>query len=208
MRGSAPLSPYAYFQLTARHEAAGGARAGARLRRSSVRPSIPNRGKYQKVEFGDIDKLAADPSRKLPYTEDRRQRLGGNGRALFRRGVDAVRREKITARVLREKLDNGLYSAGVIVPVGTIAPGAAGEVRVPLYVGPQDQEVAGKDRQGPGSRRRLRHLHRPRRAAFLAAQMAARHPRQLGLGDHRDDDHDQERVLPAQSRERRARWRR
>ena len=31
------------------------------------------------------------------------------------------------------------YSAGVIVPVGTIQPGGIGSVEVPLYVGPQEQ---------------------------------------------------------------------
>ena len=48
---------------------------------------------------------------------------------------------------------------------------------------------------GPRSRRRLRHLHDHRGAAVLAAQVAARPDRQLGLGDHRHDDHDQGRVL-------------
>jgi YidC/Oxa1 family membrane protein insertase len=39
------------------------------------------------------------------------------------------------------KVTEGLYSAGVIVPVGTIAPGAAGMFESKLYVGPQDQDV-------------------------------------------------------------------
>ena len=57
--------------------------------------------------------------------------------------------EKKTPREFyTSKLDNGLYSAGVIVPVGTIAPGATGEVRVPLYVGPQDQESLAKTAKG------------------------------------------------------------
>ncbi|HKA41635.1 MAG TPA: membrane protein insertase YidC, partial [Burkholderiales bacterium] len=37
------------------------------------------------------------------------------------------------------RLDGGLYSAGVIVPVGSIAPGAIGAVNVPLYAGPEEQ---------------------------------------------------------------------
>ena len=57
--------------------------------------------------------------------------------------------EKKTPREFyAKKLDNGLYAAGVIVPVGTIAPGATGEVRVPLYVGPQDQESLAKTAEG------------------------------------------------------------
>jgi YidC/Oxa1 family membrane protein insertase len=46
------------------------------------------------------------------------------------------------------KLDDGLYSAGVIVPVGAIAPGTTGRVEVPLYVGPQDQDALAKLAKG------------------------------------------------------------
>ena len=38
------------------------------------------------------------------------------------------------------RLDNGLYAAGVIVPVGTIAPGGRSSLTVPLYAGPQEQD--------------------------------------------------------------------
>src|SRR5689334_5814018 len=50
------------------------------------------------------------------------------------------------------------------------------------------------------SRRRLRHFHDYRGAAFLAAEMVALADWQLGLVDHRDDDHDQGGVLPAERR--------
>ena len=39
-----------------------------------------------------------------------------------------------------QRLDNGLYAAGVIVSLGTIAPGASGSLTVPLYAGPQEQD--------------------------------------------------------------------
>ena len=39
-----------------------------------------------------------------------------------------------------KKVAENLYSAGVIVPVGTIAPGANGSFGAKLYVGPQDQD--------------------------------------------------------------------
>jgi YidC/Oxa1 family membrane protein insertase len=42
------------------------------------------------------------------------------------------------------KLDENLYSAGVIVPAGSIAAGAQGMTTVPLYVGPQEQEKLAK----------------------------------------------------------------
>jgi YidC/Oxa1 family membrane protein insertase len=36
------------------------------------------------------------------------------------------------------RLDGGRYSAGVIVPVGAVAPGASGTATVPLYAGPEE----------------------------------------------------------------------
>ena len=38
---------------------------------SFIGPAIYNEtDKFKKIEFADIDKLAADPSRKLPYTKN------------------------------------------------------------------------------------------------------------------------------------------
>ena len=50
--------------------------------------------------------------------------------------------EKKTPREFyaRKLPDGGLYAAGMVLPVGTIAPGATGAIRVPLYVGPQEQD--------------------------------------------------------------------
>jgi YidC/Oxa1 family membrane protein insertase len=42
------------------------------------------------------------------------------------------------------RLDENLYAAGVIVPAGTIAPGAGATVTVPLYAGPEEQEKLAK----------------------------------------------------------------
>jgi len=43
-----------------------------------------------------------------------------------------------------KKLSDKLYAAGVILPVGAIAPGADGSISVPLYAGPQEQEKLSK----------------------------------------------------------------
>jgi YidC/Oxa1 family membrane protein insertase len=145
--GSAPVSPYAYFQLT----------------RDTKQPVVPSWGapsayvgpafyteqnKYKKVEFAEVDKLAADPTRKLPY-----EKSADNGWvAMVEHYFVAAWTPSDEKRTPREfytkKLDNGLYAAGVIVPVGTIAPGATGEVRVPLYIGPQDQDSLAKTAKG------------------------------------------------------------
>lgn len=38
-----------------------------------------------------------------------------------------------------KKISDTLYAAGVVMPLGTIAPGASANIKVPLYVGPQTQ---------------------------------------------------------------------
>src|SRR5256885_13094332 len=38
------------------------------------------------------------------------------------------------------RLAEDLYSVGVKIPIGPIAPGATARVTVPLYAGPQDQD--------------------------------------------------------------------
>jgi YidC/Oxa1 family membrane protein insertase len=145
--GTVPLSPSAYFQLT----------------RDMKQPVVPSWGapsafvgpafyteqdKYKKVEFGDIDKLAADPSRKLPYPRTADNGWVGMVEHYFVSAWMPSDENKTPREFYTKKLDNGLYAAGVIVPVGTIAPGATGEVRVPLYVGPQDQESLAKTAKG------------------------------------------------------------
>jgi len=145
--GTEPISPFAYFQLT----------------RDTKQPVVPSWGapsafvgpavyteqdKYKKVEFGEVDKLAADPTRKLPYPKTADNGWIGMVEHYFVAAWMPSDEKKTPREFYTKKLDNGLYSAGVIVPVGTIAPGATGEVRVPLYVGPQDQETLAKTAKG------------------------------------------------------------
>ena len=42
------------------------------------------------------------------------------------------------------RLDENLYSAGVIIPAGSVAAGASASVIVPLYAGPEEQEKLAK----------------------------------------------------------------
>ncbi len=42
------------------------------------------------------------------------------------------------------KVGDNLYTAGVVVPVGSIAPGASAAVTVPLYIGPQETDKLAK----------------------------------------------------------------
>ncbi len=145
--GSAPLSPSAYFQLT----------------RDTKLPVVPSWGapsafvgpavytekeKYQKIDFAEVDKEAADPTRKLKYPKNATDGWIGMVEHYFVSAWMPSDEHKTPREFYTQKLDNGLYAAGVVVPVGTIAPGATGEVRVPLYVGPQDQETLAKTAKG------------------------------------------------------------
>ena len=141
--GSAPITPFAYYQFTRDTKSTHTQNSMAPA--SFTGPVVYNEtDKYKKIEFGDVDKLAADPTRKLPYTKNTDNGWVGMVEQHFVAAWLPSDEKKIPREFYTRKLDNGLYSVGVIVPVGTIAPGATGEVRVPLYVGPQEQDKLAK----------------------------------------------------------------
>jgi YidC/Oxa1 family membrane protein insertase len=140
--GAAPIRPEAYFQLMrdTKHVGVQSSMAPA----SFVGPVVYNeQDKFKKVDFGEIDKEAADPSRKPAFT-----RVADNGWvgmiehyfvAAWLPPADKVSRQFYTT-----KLDNGLYTAGVRYADGTVPPGGTGVVQSRLYVGPQDQDALAK----------------------------------------------------------------
>ncbi len=145
--GSAPLSPYAYFQLTRDTKQPVAPSWGAPS--AFVGPAVyTEQDKYKKIDFAEIDKEAADPTRKLPYPKSVDNGWIGMVEHYFVAAWLPSDEHKTPREFYTRKLDGGLYSAGVILPVGTIAPGATGEVRVPLYVGPQDQDSLAKTAKG------------------------------------------------------------
>ncbi len=145
--GAAPIAPYAYFQLTRDAKAAVAQNSMAPA--SFKGPAIYNEAdKYKKIEFGELDKLAADPTRKLPYTKNTDNGWVGMVEHYFVAAWLPSDESKTPREFYTRKLDDGLYAAGVIVPVGTVAPGATGTVSVPLYVGPQEQGVLAKLAKG------------------------------------------------------------
>ncbi len=145
--GAAAISPFAYFQLTrdAKHAVVQSSMAPA----SYVGPVVFNEtDNFKKVDFGEIDKLATDSSRKLPYQKSTDNGWVGMIEHYFVAAWLPADDKQMQREFYTRKLDNGLYAAGVIVQMGAIAPGATGEVRVPLYVGPQDQDVLAKTAKG------------------------------------------------------------
>ena len=127
---SAPLATDAYFQLTRNREPAGG---DPYMTKTYTGAAVyTEREKFQKVTFEDIAKGKVA----YPKTAD-------NGWiAMIQHYFVAalLPPEKTPREFYTRKLDGDLFSIGVIVPVGPIAPGATARVEVPLYAGPQDQD--------------------------------------------------------------------
>jgi len=126
--GKEPISAHAYFQVTRDSQPSPG---DTFMLKTFHGPAVyTDHDKYVKVSFGDIDKD------KISYTKNT-----DNG------WIAMVQHYFVTALVppgktprefYTRRISEGLYSAGVIVPVATIAPGQAGKVNMPVYAGPQD----------------------------------------------------------------------
>ena len=136
-RGSAPVSTDAYYQLVRDNKPPEG--------QASMVPAYTGAAVYEeehkftKVEFGDIDKG------KTPYSSKADNGWIGMLEHYFVVAwlpLDAAKvpREFYTKRLTETVGGTPLYAAGVIVPVGTIAPGATREASVTLYAGPEEQE--------------------------------------------------------------------
>jgi YidC/Oxa1 family membrane protein insertase len=145
--GSTAVAPYAYFQLTRDTKTQGVQSSMAPV--SYTGPVIYNEtDKYKKLDFGELDKEAADPTRKIPYTKNTDNGWVGMVEHYFVSAWLPADDKKRPREFYARKLDGGLYAVGMVVPMGTIPPGATAEVRVPLYVGPQEQQVLAKLAKG------------------------------------------------------------
>ena len=127
---AAAIQPDAYFQLV--RDSTPPAGDSAMLPTYTGIAVYTDKEKFQKVDFADIAKG------KISYPK----KSDDGWIALLQHyflsawlPANNTPREFYTRR-----LDNGLNAAGVIVSLGTIAPGASGSLTVPLYAGPQEQD--------------------------------------------------------------------
>ena len=141
--GGEARAPFAYYQLTRDTKTA--------LPQSSwtpvayTGPVVYNEAdKFKKIDFGEIDKLAQDAKRKPPFTPKADNGWVGMIEHYFVNAWLPAADSKIEREFYVRKLDGGLYSAGMIVPLAPIAPGATGTAAMRLYAGPQEQDVIGK----------------------------------------------------------------
>lgn len=89
--------------------------------------------KFQKIKFPDIDKNKAE----YPANAD-----NGWIAMVEHYFVTAWLPEQQTPReYFAKRIAQNLYTAGVIVPAGSISPGETASVVMPLYAGPQEQDI-------------------------------------------------------------------
>ena len=129
-RSREALTPFAYFQLVRDGSPAAG---DSKMVPTYTGAAVYTEGsKFQKVDFSDIEKGKTDHP---THSRD---------------GWIAIVQHYFVAALLptgdgpREfytrSVGNGLYAAGVIVPVSTVDPGADATIDMRIYAGPQDQE--------------------------------------------------------------------
>jgi YidC/Oxa1 family membrane protein insertase len=125
-----PVATHAYFQLVRDSKPPEG--DSAMVPTYTGVAVYTDKEKFQKVAFGDIE------SGKVPYPKTANDGWIGMLQHYFLGAwlpKDGNPREYYTRQI-----PQGLYAAGVIIPGGTLAPGASTTLAMPLYAGPQEQE--------------------------------------------------------------------
>ena len=133
-QGTAPVTPYAYFQLS--HDGKSSADANAVASTFGAQSFngyaiYTEEKKFEKVQLTDIDKGKADFLKQssdgwLAYVQH----------YFVSAWLPAA---KVAREYAVERRADGIYAGRVLVSAGPIAPGAAATVAVPLYAGPQEQ---------------------------------------------------------------------
>jgi len=128
--GAAAIQPYAYFQLVRDDKSPAG--DSAMVPTFTGVAVYTDKDKFQKLAFADIEKGKAQHTKN---SED------GWIAMLQHYFFSAwLPRSGMPREFFTRRLEDGLYSAGVIVPVGAVATGASATLTVPLYAGPEEQE--------------------------------------------------------------------
>lgn len=128
-RSAAPLSTYAYFQLTRDDKPPAG---DPHMVKTYTGPAVyTEQDKFKKIPFSDIDKGSLSAK-----TADN----GWIAMVQHYFVVALLPPDKAVREFYGQKLGDDFYSAGVKIPLPPIAPGATGRVALSVYAGPQDQD--------------------------------------------------------------------
>lgn len=129
-KSAAPIHADSYFQLVRDGRPPVG--DSAMLPTYTGIAVYTDKEKFQKVAFSDVDKG------KVSYPK---KSTDGWIAMLQHYFLSAwLPANNVPREFYTRHLDNGLYSAGVILPVGNIDSGASAKITVPLYAGPQEVE--------------------------------------------------------------------
>jgi YidC/Oxa1 family membrane protein insertase len=132
--GATAIKPDAYFQFLRFGEPPSTSPFGIS---TFAGPAIfTEEKKFQKVGFADIDKEKRDYPQK---SKDGWLAMLQHYFVAAWLPKNGAEREFFT-----KKVGEKLYTAGIVIPAGQIAPGATGSLTVPLYVGPQEVEKLAK----------------------------------------------------------------
>ena len=135
-KGTTPVAPYVYFRTVRDGKAPEGESGGLGASTYTGPAVFTEEAKFQKAAFEDVTKGKAKFAAKAD-----------NG------WVAMIQHYFVSAWLLPGKgerefligdLGNGLYAAGLRLPVAAIAPGASAKVAVQLYAGPQEQDKLSK----------------------------------------------------------------
>jgi len=123
------LAAHAYFQLARDSKPP---ESENKMVQTFTGPALyTEEGKFHKLDFSDIEKGKA----KLPQKVNN----GWIGMVQHYFVSAWLPPGNVEREFFAQKVGADLYTAGVIVPIASIAPGASGRIDLPLYVGPQEQ---------------------------------------------------------------------
>lgn len=133
--GTSPVAPALYMQLARdTHKLPG----ESQFYSTYTGPAIyTEQGKFQKVDFGDIEKKKAE------YVKSAMDGWAGIIQHYFVAAwipADKTNREFYTNKIE----DRALYTVGMKQPIKELAPGDSTTLETRLYVGPQDQQAMAK----------------------------------------------------------------
>jgi len=135
---AAAIQPYAYFQLV--HDGKPPAGGSAMLPTFTGTALYTEKEKFKKFTFEDVEKG------KVTYPKNS---TDGWIAVIQHYFFSALLPKGGTPREFYlRRLGENLYSAGVIVPVGAVGPGASAMLSVPIYAGPE--ELAKLEKIAPG----------------------------------------------------------
>ena len=138
--GAAAIAPSAYLQMVRNGKAPDG---DSQFLQTFTGAAFFNaRENFQKQDFGDIEKAKTIPVKSSP------DGWAGMIQHYFaaawlppKEGTPGANWNNATREFYTKKVADNYYSTGMIVPAGTIAPGATMKFDARLFAGPQDQDM-------------------------------------------------------------------